>query len=196
MPEPDPILPINCDVQSLVEHLRETLLTPYGREMLDEFEPTRPLETGNRVISEGQTYVAAELNSYPRRGGACNHRRCQGSDEGCRAYVEEVLAPNAADDEYGRQLVAENWWSTSHKYGHISRWKELVPGPEQIEAALIAIAGEYHGRRLAEVLRRHEHDHYDCRALQCDAKYAHQEHRTITPAQMKAFKRAGGDCGR
>lgn len=136
--------------------------------------------------------VDARAETYPRVGGPCDHFSCLRLGQGCRAYADAALQPSDEDLEFGRRLVLEGWWSTSRRYCTIARWKEPVPTHAQIEEALTALAGAFQGHRLAEILRKHELYKIEHRAT----RDGDQEEAVITPTQMLAFKRAGGECGR
>ncbi len=184
--------------QAFVASLRVTAEPGKGTRAADARRALDAIESLGRIVAEAMYFEAltpvpppARPEVYPRRGGPCDHRSCRGAVAGCRAYADEVVTPTDEDTALAQQLVAEGWWSTSRRYCTIARWKEPAPTVEQIRTALVALAGEFHGNRLADVLRVHEEYKIDHRRSGAEI-----EERTITPAQMLAFKRAGGEPGR
>lgn len=138
--------------------------------------------------------IKTDDRELERAGGACNHRKCRGSEEGCRAYSEETLRISPADEERARQLVAEGWWSTSAKSRTIARWKEPLPTIEDLFRP--EALATFHGQRLAHFCRQHLMYHQYGAYVHNHAADEHHEHATLSPSLFKAFKAAGGDCAR
>jgi hypothetical protein len=96
-----------------------------------------------------------------------------------------------ADRAKAVKLVAAGWWSTSQKYRSIARWRESVPPIEEMFRP--EFLATFHGQRIAKVVRQHLDGHYGCGG---PAAEPHIEHARLSPSLFRAFKQAGGDCGR
>lgn len=122
-------------------------------------------------------------------GGKCNHPRCQGGP--CNAYKPEVYTPTEDDKVFAEGLIKDGWVSCSRKYGHIVRWRGLrFTSPELVmrEDAMAEPMGKMLAKTIATYIR--------CGYGLLGAPEEDVERMTITPAQMAAFKKLGGDCAR
>lgn len=136
-------------------------------------------------------YIATDDREIERVDAACNHRKCPPGE--CIAYNDATLQITEADEAKARELVAAGWWSTSAKYRTIARWKERVPAIEEL--ILPEMLDTFHGRRLAEVIRKHEKWRMDVPRF--GPEFAeHCEEAVLSPSLFRAFKKAGGECGR
>lgn len=135
--------------------------------------------------------IATDDREIEYAGGKCSHPKCLRNGQGCRMYNEETVQITEADAQRGRELVAEGWWSTSQKYRAIARWREPVPTLEALFAP--GMLDTFHGQRLGEVVRKHLDGHYGCGGPAADP---HLERATLSVSLFRAFKQAGGDCGR
>ena len=133
--------------------------------------------------------IATDDRGITRVDAPCNHRRCPPGE--CIAYDEKTLEITEADVAMAAKLVAEGWWSTSGKYRTIAKWKEKPPTVEEIFSE--DLLATFHGKRIAEMVRSHEKWHY---TVGSPAHAEHIEHAKLTPSLFRAFKKAGGDCGR
>lgn len=90
--------------------------------------------------------------------------------------------PNDAEKEKARELIRKGYKQTSSKYRHVARLPEGMNGIE----ALQEVAPEVYARFLAQVEQM--------AAATYLRIYARPEDReTLTPAEFKAFKAAGGE---
>lgn len=138
-------------------------------------------------------YIATDDREIVRVDAACNHRRCPPGE--CIAYDAATLLVTEADAARGRELVEEGWWSTSAKRRTIERWKERPPTVEELFRP--ELLDTFHGQRLAAVVRTHVQHHYSVAYANGKAWPRDLfEEATLSPSLFKAFKRAGGDCGR
>jgi hypothetical protein len=147
------------------------------------------------VVKSDLPYIATDDRGIERVAAKCTHRRCPPGN--CLAYTEATVTPTPADEEVAKHLVAEGWWSTSAKYRTIRRWKEKPPTVEELIRP--ELLNTFHGKRLAAALRPHIKYNYgsymdpETRAPYPDDLF---EDAQLSPSLFRAFKAAGGDCGR
>src|SRR5262249_53746062 len=134
-------------------------------------------------------YIATDDRPIERVNGPCDHRRCPPNE--CLMFSPATLEITDKDRELAVQLVAEGWWSTSHKYRSVARWREPIPPIDKMFQPEFLTS--FQGQRIAAYVKRYLDDHYDVR----NHKYEeHIEDATLSPSLFLAFKQAGGDCGR
>lgn len=160
------------------------------------YEVRAPVSIADQLDAEDLPYIATDDRRIERVGGwSCGHRKCLVLGVTCRAYSEATLAITDADERKARELIADGWWSTSAKRRTIARWKERPPTVEELFRSEMLAA--FHGKRLAEVIRKHERGHWDVSFA--DGKpYPDElfERARLSPSLYRACKAAGMDCGR
>jgi len=122
---------------------RERFVTPTLAELREAVR-----HAAERVIAQEAEWVQRPR----RRGGPCDHRKCQGDPKGCRMYRAEDVDPDEEAYAFARRLLAEGWVSVSTKYRHMRRWKSPPPRAHDILTDE-ALASSW-GSMAMEALRR------------------------------------------
>lgn len=149
------------------------------------------------MITDDLPYIATDDRPIDRNGRSCGHRKCMSLGTTCRAYSDATLEVTPADEAKAKELVAEGWWSTSAKRQTIRRWKERPPTVEELIRP--EMLETFHGRRLAAILTLHEQWRSDVSYdLVTRKPYPDDlfEDARLSPSLFRAFKAAGGSCGR
>ena len=148
-------------------------------------------------MMEGIPYITTDDRKIEPAGGSCGHRKCNTLGFNCRMFSEATLEITPADEAKAKELVAEGWWSTSGKRRTIRRWKERVPSPEELIRP--EQLNTFHGQRLAHflrgILKHNDWVSYDAvtRKPWPDDLFVDAQ---LSPSLYRAFKAAGGECGR
>lgn len=123
--------------------------------------------------------------SYARKGGPCNHPRCEGDPDGCRMYVDEVTAITPEAEAAAAELLAGGWISVSTKYRMMRRWAIKPPSPTDV-LTQEAIDGPF-GALLLEHVKRLFSNETALRMQPTGSPLI--EECTVGPATHRAFRR-------